>query len=216
MRWKKEMKYCSSCGSQLNNENQQFCSNCGAKLCADPAINEQNTVTSQTTYPQQQVMQNPIYQAQNINATPSMKWFKFLIYFLLFAGAAINLIFGFNYISGGIYEVQTDGKVTAEMVYSLFGGLKAVDVFYGIAMIIIGGFGIFTRFRLSKYRKNGPLFLYILYGAGAGLSLIYSIAVMSISSVNQISTAVASVGISVALIILNIKYFGKRKNLFTN
>lgn len=39
------MKYCSSCGSQLNNENQQFCSNCGAKLCADPAINEQNTVT---------------------------------------------------------------------------------------------------------------------------------------------------------------------------
>ena len=96
------MKYCSSCGSQLNNENQQFCSNCGAKLCADPAINEQNTVTSQTPYPQQQVIQNPIYQAQNMNAAPSMKWFKFLIYFALFAGAVINLAYGITYISGDI------------------------------------------------------------------------------------------------------------------
>lgn len=152
------MKYCSSCGSQLNNENQQFCSNCGAKLCADPAINEQNTVTSQTPYPQQQVIQNPVYQAQNMNATPSMKWFKFLIYFALFAGAVINLAYGITYISGDIYEIQTNGQATSEMVYSLFSGLKAVDVFYGVVMILIGGFSIFTRFRLSQYRKNGPFF----------------------------------------------------------
>lgn len=210
------MKYCSSCGSQLNNENQQFCSNCGAKLCADPAINEQNTVTSQTPYSQQQVIQNPIYQAQNMNATPSMKWFKFLIYFALFAGAVINLAYGITYISGDIYEIQTNGQATSEMVYSLFSGLKAVDVFYGFVMILIGGFSIFTRFRLSKYRKNGPLFLYILYGIGAGLSLIYSIAVMSISGVNQVANGVVSVIVSAVFIIFNIKYFGKRKNLFTN
>ena len=93
---------------------------------------------------------------------------------------------------------------------------SASDVFYGVVMILIGGFSIFTRFLLSKYRKNGPLFLYILYGVGAGLSLIYSIAVMSISGVNQVANGVVSVIVSAVFIIFNIKYFGKRKNLFTN
>ncbi len=151
-----------------------------------------------------------------MNATPSMKWFKFLIYFALFAGAVINLAYGITYISGDIYEIQTNGQATSEMVYSLFSGLKVVDVFYGVVMILIGGFSIFTRFLLSKYRKNGPLFLYILCGIGAGLSLIYSIAVMSISGVNQVANGVVSVIVSAVFIIFNIKYFGKRKNLFTN
>lgn len=151
-----------------------------------------------------------------MNATPSMKWFKFLIYFALFAGAVINLAYGITYISGDIYEIQTNGQATSEMVYSLFSGLKAVDVFYGVVMILIGGFSIFTRFLLSKYRKKGPLFLYILCGIGAGLSLIYSIAVMSISGVNQVANGVVSVIVSAVFIIFNIKYFGKRKNLFTN
>lgn len=83
-------------------------------------------------------------------------------------------------------------------------------------MILIGGFSIFTRFLLSKYRKNGPLFLYILCGIGDGLSLIYSIAVMNISGVNQVANGVVSVIVSAVFIIFNIRYFGKRKNLFTN
>lgn len=209
------MKYCGSCGSQLN-ENQQFCSNCGAKLCADSAANNENAVVSQTTYPQQQMMQNQTNQAQNMNAEPSMKWFKFLTNFGLFAGAVLNFLYSTLYISGGVYESQSDGKVTSEMVYSLFSGLKTIDVCYGIIMIAIGGFCIFTRFRLSKYRKDGPSYLYILFGVNGGLSLIYSITVMGISGVNQISTAVVSVITSVVLIIFNIKYFDKRKNVFTN
>ena len=67
-----------------------------------------------------------------------------------------------------------------------------------------------------RHRKNGPLFLYILCGIGAGLSLIYSIAVMSISGVNQVENGVVSVIVSAVFIIFNIKYFGNRKNLFTN
>lgn len=161
-------------------------------------------------------MQNPIYQAQNINATPSMKWFEFLINFALFAGAVINLAYEITYISGDIYEIQTNGQATSEMVYSLFSGFKALDVFYGFIMILIGGFSIFTRFRLSQYRKNGPYFCMFYTGIGAGLSLIYSIAVMSISGVNRVATVVVSVIISAVFIIFNIKYFGKRKKLFTN
>ncbi len=210
------MNFCSNCGAQLEEENQQFCSNCGTKLCADPLSENNSTISSQTAYTQQQVMQNQIYRTQNINIMPSMSWFKFLINFALIAGAVLNFAYGITYISGDIYNIQTDGKVTAEMIYSLFDGLKTVDVFFGAAMIILGGFCIFTRFRLSRYRKDGPLFLYILCGVNIGLSLIYSITVMSISDLNQLPTLVSQVIIQVAMIISNVKYFDKRKNLFIN
>lgn len=210
------MNFCSNCGTQLNSDNQQFCNNCGAKLRSDSTSQSQYTTTSQTNYTQQQVGQNQFYEAQNTNVVYSMKWFKFLINFALFAGAVINLVYGINYMSGNIYFIQTNGQATAEIVYSVFSGLKSIDILYGVAMIAIGGFSIFTRFRLSQYKKDGPMFLYILYGVSAGLSLFYSIAVAIVSGVNQVWIGVAMMIIIVVIIVPNVKYFTKRNELFVN
>lgn len=147
-----------------------------------------------------------------------MKWFKFLINFSLFFGAFINLVNGFNYITGGIYFAQTDGRVTAEMVYSTFGsGLKVLDVIQGVLLIVMAGFAIYTRFRLAKFKVNAPLCVYILYGAGAGLTLLYNVALLVVTGVNQFTVgSIGSLAVSVGFLLLNYAYFTKRKALFVN
>ncbi len=201
------MSFCSNCGAEIKQENQAFCSNCGAKIGeATAAYTNSNPVYSQ-----------PVNQPV---ATPfPMKWYKFLIYFLLFAGAVVNIAFGFNYITGDIYTVQSDTKVTGEMVYAVFGsGLKTVDVLYGVFGILIAVFGFYTRSRLAKYKANGPTCLYVLYIISAVAGLLYLIAVKSIvgTDLDIPSTTIVSAVTSFVMVLLNVIYFNKRKSLFTN
>ena len=74
-----------------------------------------------------------------------MRWFKFLIYFSLFAGALLNLGNAVIYLTGSGY----DGK--ADLVWAFFDGLKGLDTFMGIACILIAIFQVFTRFKLSSF-----------------------------------------------------------------
>lgn len=235
------MRFCMKCGNQIMNDDQQFCSNCGAKI-----YNQSNTIENcennscqygqQSVYSQDQrnvyqfEQQSPYQQVQTYPQNPyhgqsgmfvqyPMKWFKFLIYFSLFFGAVINIVFGLNYVTGGIYFVQSNGDVTADLIYELFGnGLKALDVIFGLLMVAVGVFGIYTRFRLSKYKRNGPLCVYILYGVSPVLTLIYNIGVGVITGLSD-SVSVSSftsIAVAVALIFANYKYFTKRKELFVN
>ena len=183
------MKFCSTCGAQLN-DGQIFCENCGAKIPDSP---------------------NPQTQAP---AQPSMKWFKFLIYFSLFAGAVVNLGSGIAWISGAIYAMQ--GGVSADTVYSVFGSLKAVDTLYGVMQIALAGFYVYTRFRLAKFCSNGPTCLYVICVLNACLILFYAIVAGSICGIDQVSSSVPSIGIGIGLLITNVQYFKKRKHLFVN
>ncbi len=193
------MSFCKSCGTQIENENAQFCPKCGTAI----------------TQPQQQW--TPDYATGTPTEQFKMKWYKWLIYFVLFAGALLNFVNGFNYITGGIYFTQSDGKVTAEEVYSLLGeGLKTVDVAFGIALIAIAAFGIYTRFRLAKFKANGPMCLYILYGAGLVASLVYNIAAASFVEGSFTSDIVTSIVGPAIVIWVNYVYFNKRKSLFIN
>ena len=91
-----------------------------------------------------------------------------------------------------IYHL-TNGQVTADMVYGTYGvGLKVLDVIQGILMIAMAAFGIYTRIRLSKYKLKGTLCVYILYGAGVTLTLIYNIALLVVTGLNQL-TSVSSI-----------------------
>lgn len=157
----------------------------------------------------------PPYPA-SYNARPAypMKWFKFLINFSLFAGALFNAIYGILYITGGIYFMQDD--VSASAIYGIFGGMKVVDVLYGIMLIAIGAFGVFTRFQLAKYKANGPLFLYIGYAANVAAALFYCIAGSAITGISLFDgTVIVALILYIVLFILNYVYFRKRKALFS-
>lgn len=188
------MRICKNCGAEITNDDQKFCSSCGKSL------NQQQN--------------DAVYSNANENLYP-MKWFKFLIYFALFFGAAINLIYGTNYIDGMIYDVQTGGEVTAEMVYGVFvETFRALDVIYGITLIALAVLAVIVRFGLAKYKKYAPNLLIILNVLSTVAGLIYNITATAITGNNLISSAIGSLISGMVMIIANYIYFKKRKGLF--
>ena len=165
----------------------------------------------------QQNMQQPYggqYQ-QNIkqanNPGIGMGWFKFIIYFQLFANAFINIINGISYLNGWVYL----GK--SELVYTFYPTLKIFDVCFGIIYLLIAGYAIFTRMMLAKYKKAGPLNLYICMGVNILMIIIcYAVASSYMGTENMANTATSSMIPSIALLIWDVTYFNKRKHLFVN
>lgn len=219
--------FCSNCGNQLA-DGSKFCPFCGAQL-AQP---QQQAAPAQPSYPQEQsqpqygysqpqdpyayspvTYQTPV-KADPLNDPRGMKWFKFIIYFQLFASAVISVITAITMFTGAHYQGQAD------RVYSYFPGLKGLDVFYAIALLALAAFAIITRQNLAKFRKNGPKFYFIMIIAGIVVALIYSIAGSSILHVSlgevMDASSVSSLVVNIALLIINIIYFKKREDLFVN
>ena len=191
--------YCPNCRATLP-EGTQFCPGCGTRIASQ--------------------QQAPLYQAQPYAqpgyVTPElpMNWYKFLIYFGLFASGVLNVINGILMLTGGHYNGA------AEFVYSVFDGLQVLDILVGLMSIGCGAFAIYTRFRLSGFCKNGPAMLTYVYIAGAVVSVVYLFGLMLIMEeafeLVDISSYIGSLAISVAMIFANKAYFDKRKHLFDN
>lgn len=147
-----------------------------------------------------------------------MKWYKFLIRFALFFAALTNFAEGLGYVTGVVYETETSGRVSAEMVYEMWGvGLKIADVLVGIALIGLAVFAIVVRNKLAKYKIEAPRCLNIYHFAFCSLKVAYSLIIIGITGTNtMVSTAVSSCIQAVVLICINTKYFEKRKSMFLN
>lgn len=143
-----------------------------------------------------------------------MKWFKFLIWFFLWAAAALLAARGIGYFTGIAYK---DGSgLTADTVYGTFPGLRVWDKLYGAGLFLLGAFHIFTHFRLARFKSNGPVCLYLAYGLQAALAVVNAVTVASVTGVSGAAGAMASVLAAVVLIVLNRSYFKKRGELFEN
>lgn len=158
--------------------------------------------------------QNTVAQAFT-QAQPSglpMKWFKFLIYFGLFAGALLNLV------NGSIQRTGEQYGGYKELVYNRFAALQAVDIIFGILLILLAIFGVYTRFQLSSYRRSGPTCLNVLYIANVLISLLYLIAASALTQINIIelggSSMIISLVISIFMVVVNTIYFKERRQLF--
>lgn len=189
--------FCAKCGFQFD-EDKTVCPQCGCSV----EESAQTAVSGNAPIPQPEL---------------PMKWFKFLIYFSLFANAVINVYNGISYITGLLYGQD------AEIVYEIFSGLKTVDMVFGVLSIALAAFAVFTRFRLSKFCKNGPVLLHLVYAANCVLGLLYAIGVaavmpeyMSVTEVINVSQLVSSFVVSGVMIAINVVYFNKRKHLFVN
>ena len=142
-----------------------------------------------------------------------MKWFKFLIYFALFAGAVLNLIGAIPYFIGSAYGADS------AQIYSYFKGLRTVDLIYGVLCLGLVALALVARFSLSGFKKNGPTMLYILYGANILFGIIYAIAVGIVCHDMSIAFSSGTIGSLVGsgvMLAVNIVYFNKRKHLFVN
>jgi hypothetical protein len=208
--------FCSKCGNQVA-DGAAFCDKCGAQLNAQPPQAPQ-----QPQYDPNQFAQAPEQPYGFAPQAPAltMKWYKFLIYFLLFAVAVLNVIGGINALTGANYTVS--GENVSKLVYALYPSLKTVDIIYGIACILLGIYQVSIRFQLAKYKTNAPKALFGMYVANAIIVAIYSFSVLGIVPTEVVShseltgQAIGAIIGAGVMIWLNKIYFDKRKHLFVN
>lgn len=206
------MRYCTNCRQEIIDDNRNFCPQCGAELPKVINSGTNNMGDFGDLLNKQDNME--------LNAQFPMKWYKFLIYFALFFSAFISFVTGIIYITGSIYNIQTGGQVTGEMVYYFYSSMKPVDVCYGLALLATAVFSIVTRMQLAKFKRTGPMCVYILYIAGVVISCMYAVGVSTAMQVDLgevfSSNMIVSIVTSVVMVILNYIYFSKRQALFCN
>ena len=224
--------FCSKCGNQVA-DGAAFCDKCGNQLNAQPQQPYQAPAQPQQPYQAsaqpQQPYQAPAQPQYDPNFAPQqapygfaplgMKWYKFLIYFLLFAAGILNIIGGIVYLTGGQYGSALEAK----LVYAVFSNLKTMDIVYGIVCIALGVFQIYTRFQLASYKAKAPSYILYMYVINGAATAIYSFVVSGMIDVllpaesAQLSGQAIGAILGAALFVwLNKIYFDKRKHLFVN
>lgn len=184
--------FCPICGAQCD-DNAQQCMTCGHVFNAQP---------QQSGY--QPMYQPPVPQV-------GMKWYKFLIYFALWAGGILNALNGINMITGNVYGELKD------VTYAIFDGLKPVDLIFGVLLIVVAAFQIYTRFQLAAFKKQAPKMVVLAYAAVMIVGLAYNIVVSAVIGVDfNVASFVLTVALNAALLFANMTYFKKREFLFVN
>ena len=235
-------KTCPYCGAMMG-DMEQFCPACGAAAPApvaqtpaqpqyapaqpqyapaQPQYNPQYVPAQPQYNPQYAPQYPPQYAPQQIQqpAHP-MAWFKFLVSFGLIAGAVLNIIGGLLFLTGAMYDMEYSGA--SKFIYALLPDLKTLDSFYGLMCIAMGVLGIVARNNLKKYKKNGLTMYYVLLGANIVLPIIYIIGISSIfgsaadyTIESYTSSMTGSMIGSIVMLICNVIYFNKRKDVFVN
>lgn len=171
-------RLCPKCRASCNDD-QEYCAECGAVLPSlqeyVPPTNYNNTNTNENDAPATEL---------------PMKWYKFVIYFQLFASAALNFYYGFRYLGNGLdYDI---GRLT----------------WYGIFTVGIGIWALVVRSKLKNFKENAPKQYYFYLFSGIILNLLFSMQPMA-----ELLGSAIGTGIVVAC---NVVYFNKRKHLFVN
>ena len=212
--------FCSKCGKE-NPDNSKFCYHCGATLNPaqagfDGGQNQAfhgnpNNYNAGAPAGYMSFTKTCIYNAERQGI--GMNWFKFIIYFQLFASALLTFFTGMLTITGEHYGGYAD------MVYSTFGsGLQIVDIIYGLCSFVIVGVALLARQNLAKFRAKGISQYFVVMGGAVVLGILYYIVVSIITKIAffdlMIPSSIASLATSVLMLCLNVAYFNNRRQLF--
>lgn len=218
---------CPNCGNLLA-EGSRFCPYCGSILekSAGETQNEAFSGSDETlSVPDRQPSyggwdpygdNRPLSTGSDDprNDPRGMKWFKFIIYFQLFANAVLNGISALLAFTGAHYQGG------ASRVYSVFPGMKPLDIIYGLLLLGLAALAIVARMSLAKFRRNGPTLYYVVLIANSVLGMLYMFLASGITHISVSLLGVFqnlfSLGLSLVMLIVNIIYFGNRKDLFVN
>lgn len=151
--------------------------------------------------------------ATGVIETPQrgMKWFKFIIYFQLWAGMLVNLVTAGKYFTGAYYEGN------AEMVYRVFPALQPLDIVMGVVCLALAVYAVVVQRALAKFRAKGPMMYYLMYIVNTAVTVLYLLigSIIIGQSVFTAEVAGSIIG-SLVMLFVNIPYFNNRKHLFVN
>ncbi len=182
--------FCKKCGKFISDD-KSICPYCGA----DPKAVQELT---------------------NVNAMqdqPPMKFYKFMIYFSLFAAAVVSYIGGLTLVTGIQYGSLADN------VYAVFPGMKVIDILYGLFIFGYATYIIFVRQALAKYKVGAPKMVAIMYIMNLASTIIYNILGSIVTQISIFSLLIENITSLIGLIIFWVVttiYFNKREHLFIN
>ena len=192
------MKRCNSCGAEMD-DTSIYCPACGFRSDSDWEDESTDFGEKKTAAP-------------DPSAHP-MKWHKFLTVVMIFGGI-FSIVNGLMYFTGMQYEQR---GASADLVYSVYPGLKSCDWFMGVVMIAMGIFQFVVVSRLRKYKANGPASLKVLYILSIGVSLVYMFWATSATGISMFNGSnLGTVAAAAAMLFINNSYYAKRSDLFVN
>ncbi len=215
--------YCRFCGTKIP-DNVKFCPECGANLAPVPSAAPEESVPAAPAAPEIPTPFDPTpydpapysadsFASADVVAAPQrgMKWFKFIIYFQLWAGMLVNLVTAGKYFTGAYYEGS------AEMVYRFFPALQPLDIVMGVVCLALAVYAVVVQRALAKFRAKGPMMYYLMYIVNTAVTVLYLIIGSIIIGQSAFTAEVAgSIIGSIVMLFVNIPYFNNRKHLFVN
>ena len=215
--------YCRFCGTKIP-DNVKFCPECGANLAPVPSAAPEESAPAAPAAPEIPTPFDPTpydpapysadsFASADVAAAPQrgMKWFKFIIYFQLWASMLVYLVTAGKYFTGAYYEGS------AEMVYDFFPALQPLDIVMGVFCLALAVYAVVVQRALAKFRAKGPMMYYlidIVSTAGTVLYLLIGSIILGQSAFTA-ETAGSFLG-ALVMIFINIPYFNNRKHLFVN
>ncbi len=215
--------YCRFCGTKIP-DNVKFCPECGANLAPVPSAAPEESAPAAPAAPEIPTPFDPTpydpapysadsFASADVAAAPQrgMKWFKFIIYFQLWAGMLVNLVTAGKYFTGAYYEGN------AEMVYRFFPALQPLDIVMGVVCLALAVYAVVVQRALAKFRAKGPMMYYLMYIVNTAATVLYLIigSIIIGQSVFTAEVAGSIIG-SIVMLFVNIPYFNNRKHLFVN
>ena len=215
--------YCRFCGTKIP-DNVKFCPECGANLAPVPSAAPEESVPAAPAAPEIPTPFDPTpydpapysadsFASADVAAAPQrgMKWFKFIIYFQLWASMLVNLVTAGKYLTGAYYEGS------AEMVYDFFPALQPLDIVMGVVCLALAVYAVVVQRALAKFRAKGPMMYYLMYIVNTAVTVLYLLIGSIIIGQSAFTAEVAgSIIGSIVMIFINIPYFNNRKHLFVN
>lgn len=215
--------YCRFCGTKIP-DNVKFCPECGANLAPVPSAAPEESAPAAPAAPEIPTPFDPTpydpapysadsFASADVAAAPrrGMKWFKFIIYFQLWAGMLVNLVTAGKYFTGAYYEGN------AEMVYRFFPALQPLDIVMGVVCLALAVYAVVVQRALAKFRAKGPMMYYLMYIVNTAVTVLYLIIGSIILGQSAFTAEVAgSIIGSIVMLFVNIPYFNNRKHLFVN
>ena len=215
--------YCRFCGTKIP-DNVKFCPECGANLAPVPSAAPEESAPAAPAAPEIPTPYDPTpydpapysadsFASADVAAAPQrgMKWFKFIIYFQLWAGMLVNLVTAGKYLTGAYYEGS------AEMVYDFFPALQPLDIVMGVFCLALAVYAVVVQRALAKFRAKGPMMYYLMYIVNTAVTVLYLIIGSIIIGQSAFTAEVAgSIIGSFVMLFVNIPYFNNRKHLFVN
>ena len=215
--------YCRFCGTKIP-DNVKFCPECGANLAPVPSAAPEESAPAAPAAPEIPTPFDPTpydpapysadsFASADVAAAPQrgMKWFKFIIYFQLWASMLVYLVTAGKYLTGAYYEGN------AEMVYRFFPALQPLDIVMGVVCLALAVYAVVVQRALAKFRAKGPMMYYLMYIVNTAVTVLYLIIGSIIIGQSAFTAEVAgSIIGSLVMIFINIPYFNNRKHLFVN